>query len=141
MAFTEFDSNVSKFFYNSTDVSSYVINIEGLPGAGELVDCTTLNQSGRKFHRSLDNCKFTIDAIWSNEATYGTHTLFGAQRMGTTSIAFHYGPMGTTSTFIKYAGNCFIAPNGFNVTSKVGDMVRARIEIQVDGQVSTGAYA
>lgn len=120
------------------DMSPYFVSIDGLPGAPELLETTVLGDTGRKWKPALENVVFTVEFLWSNDASVGPHTVLTLVRALTAATAFDFGPEGKTATDIKYSGNCFLK-NWGNPT-RVGDLVRTRVEFQVDGTVSIGAY-
>mgnify|MGYP001587382477 CR=1 FL=1 len=45
--------------------------------------------------------------------------------------AWDYGPEGKTTGDVKYSGNCWV--RSYTIVSRVGDVVKARVELQVDG--------
>lgn len=135
-----FDSQLSVFKItdttnNSRDVSPYIISIEGLPGPRELNDATPLNQAGRKFHPSLQNVKFTLEVLWSDDANVGSDTVFGPLSRHTAATAFEYYPEGNPG--VKYAGNCWVG--NYPILTRVGSVLTARVECQVDGVVARTA--
>jgi hypothetical protein len=135
-----FDSQLSVFKITDTtanlrDVSPYIISIEGLPGPRELNDATPLNQAGRKFHPSLQNVKFTLEVLWSDDANVGSDTVFGPLSRHTAATAFEYYPEGNPG--VKYAGNTWVG--NFPILTRVGSVLTARVECQVDGVVARTA--
>ncbi len=132
-----FDSQLSVFKITDTgaqlrDVSAYITSIEGLPGPREINEATPLNQSGRKFHPSLQNVPFTLEVLWSDDANVGSDTVFGPLSRHTAATAFEYYPKGGSSP--KYAGNCWV--RNFTILTRVGNILTARAECQVDGVVA-----
>ena len=120
------------------DISAFVTGIDGLPGTPELVEKTTLGDSGRTWFSGLENITFTVEFLWSNDAATGPHTVLTLVRALTAATAFDFGPEGKTATDVKYSGSCFL--KNWATPVRVGDMVRGRAEFQVDGVVSIGAY-
>ena len=135
-----FDSQLSVFKITDTgatlrDVSPYITSIDGLPGPREINEATPLNQAGRKFHPSLQNVPFTLEVLWSDDALVGSDTVFGPLSRHTAATAFEYYPEGAAG--VKYNGNCWI--RNFTIVTRVGNILTARVECQVDGVVTRTA--
>lgn len=132
-----YDSGLSVFKITDTggqlrDITDYVVNIEGLPGARELNEATTLNQTGRKFHPTLQNAPFTLELVYSEDANVGTDTVLGPLRTHSAAVAFEHYPRGTGGK--KYSGNAWV--RDYRVITRVGNIVTARCDLQVNGTVT-----
>ena len=141
MAF--FDSQESYFAIDDTggvlrDVSPYIVAIDGLPGLRELGDATTINDTGRKRHPSLEDVVIVLEAIWSPDSDVGSDTVFGPLRTHTAAVDFEYGPQGSTGTDIKYYGTCWL--RNYAIQTRVGNLVLCRIELPVQGGVTRGTF-
>lgn len=141
MAF--FDSQESVFLLDDTgstqrDLSPYITSIDGLPGPRELSEATALGDGGRKFHPSLENVVITLELMWSDDASVGPDTVLGPLRTHSSAVDFEYGPEGQTSGDIKYSGTCWV--RNYKITSRVGSLVMATAELQVNGQVTRGTF-
>ena len=123
------------------DMTPYVSAVRGLPGSADLNDKTVLGDSGHKFVKGLENITFSVDFFWSDAASVGPHTVLALVRALTAATAFDHGPEGKATGDIKYSGNCWIAPNGWGVESRVGELVTMTVTFQVDGTVTLGTYA
>lgn len=139
-----FDSQVSKFTIDDTggterDVSDYIISIDGLPGPRELNESTTLNRSGRYKHPTLENVVITLELVASKDASVGSDTVFGPLRTHTSTVDFVYGPFGSSSGFPKYTGACWV--RNYVITNRVGNLLVARVELEVQGTVTRTTYA
>lgn len=135
MAF--FDSAGSHFFLaNSTaasqDISSYITSIDGLPGKRDYSDVAVLGSVGHQWFPSLENAEFTIDVLYSEDATNGSDTVLGPMRTASTTRAFVFWP--STTTGKNYAGNCWL--DDYSITSRVGSIVSARVHCKVDNGVT-----
>ena len=131
-------SENSKFFITpstgtSTDISSYITQISGLPGKRDLSDVTTFGSIGHRFKSSLQNAEFSIDVLYSEDGTYGTNLVFGYLRTSVSTSAFQYWPNGTTGGCIY--GNLWV--DDYAAVSKVGDAVKATIHCKVDNGVTS----
>ena len=139
-----FDSGQSVFQITDTgavlrDITPYIVSIDGLPGPRELSEATTLSDTGRKWYPILENVVVTLELLWSDDADVGSDTVLGPLRTHTAAVAFDYGPEGKVAGDIKYHGNAWV--RNFQILSRVGQMVSARCELQVNGTVTRGVYA
>lgn len=121
------------------DISPYIISIDGPPGVRELIEVTALGDSGRKWQPGLENAVFNLELMWSDDALVGSDTVLGPLRQHTSAVAWDFGPEGKTSGDIKYSGNGWLRI--FATQTRVGDIVKCRAEIQVDGTVSRTTYS
>jgi hypothetical protein len=129
-----FDSSLSVFKITDTgaverDLTDYIVNLEGLPGPRELSEATTLNQTGRKYHPSLQNATIILELVYSEDALVGTDTVLGPLRTYTAAVAFKYYPRGVSGVY--YSGDVWV--RDYRVVTRVGDIVRCRCELQVHG--------
>lgn len=141
MAF--FDSSESYFAIDDTgatlrDVSPYIVAIDGLPGPRDLGDATTINDTGHKWHPSLENVTITLELLWSPDSNVGSDTVFGPLRTHTAAVDFEYGPQGSTGGDIKYSGTCWL--RNYTVQTRVGSLVLCRVELAVEGTVTRGTF-
>ena len=122
----------------SRDISPYIVTIDGLPGPRELIEVTALGDGGRTWIPGLENVVITLELHWSEDSSVGPDTVFGPLRTHTSAVAWDYGPEGKVNPDIKYSGTCWV--RNYTAPVRVGDQVKARVELQVEGQVSRGAY-
>ena len=120
------------------DITPYIVAIDGLPGPRELAEATTLSDTGRMFYPILENVVITLELLWSDDADVGSDTVLGPLRTHSAAVAFDYGPEGKAEGDIKYHGNAWV--RNFQILSRVGQMVSARCELQVNGTVSRTTY-
>jgi hypothetical protein len=137
------DSQQSVFQITDTgaqlrDITPYVVSIDGLPGPRELAEATTLNDTGRKFYPTLENVVITLELLWSDDASVGSDTVLGPLRTHNAAVAFDYGPEGKSVGDIKYSGDAWV--RNYQITSRVGNMVTSRCELQVNGTITRGTY-
>lgn len=138
-----FDSQQSVFQITDTgaslrDITPYIVSVDGLPGPRELAEATTLNSSGRNWYPTLENSKIVLELLWSDDASVGSDTVLGPLRTHSAKVAFDYGPEGKTGGDVKYSGNAWVAD--YRIISRVGDLVKSRCELNVDGVVTRGTY-
>jgi len=138
------DSQESAFIIDDTtpgterDLSPYIVSIDGLPGPRGLSDATALGAGGRKWHPSLEDVLFNLELMWSDDADVGPDTVLGPLRTHTAAVNFHYGPEGQAAADIRYHGACWV--RNFKITTRVGNLVMAAAELQVNGKVSRGTF-
>lgn len=138
-----FDAQVQKFAVQDSggterDISDYIVSIAGLPGPRDLNESTTLNRSGRYYHPTLENVVITLELVASKDASVGTDTVFGPIRTHTSVRTFYYGPFGSTGGFPKYTGSVWV--RNYNITGRVGNLITATVELQVQGTVSRTTF-
>lgn len=115
-----------------TEYSSYVDEVDGLPGDQDFDDVTSMGDEGHKNIPGLEAGKFTVGGAW--DATLDA--VFGPRRTVTSSFA--YGPAGSTGGLTKYSGECWI--ENYTVTSNVTGAVRWKASCLVDGQITRGTF-
>ena len=138
-----FDAQVQKFAIQDSggterDISDYIVSIAGLPGPRDLNEATTLNRSGRAYHPTLENVTITLELVASQDAIYGTDTIFGPLRTHTSTRTFYYGPFGSTGGYIKYTGSCWV--RNYAITGRVGNLLVATVELQVQGTITRTTF-
>jgi len=124
---------------NLRDLSPYIIAVDGLPGPRKLSEATALGDGGTKWHPGLEDVAFTLELYWSSDADVGPDTVLGPLRTHTAAVDFEFGPEGGTGTNIKYYGTCWV--RNFTTPVRVGGLVFAKAELQVNGKVSRGTFA
>lgn len=141
MAF--FDSKVSKFRIDDTggvlrDLSAYITEVRGLPGARSLNEVTALGDSAVKFIAGLEDVTIALTGMFDDTATSGPDAVLGPLRTHTAAVDFEYGPEGTSSGSVKYSGTCWVT--SYALRSRVGDLVEWSAALQVDGTVTRGTF-
>ena len=141
MAF--FDSKVSKFRIDDTgsvlrDLSAYLTEVRGLPGARGLNEVTALGDSGAKYIAGLEDVAVALSGMFDSTATTGPDAVLGPLRTHSSAVDFEYGPEGATSGDVKYSGTCWVT--SYALRSRVGDLVGWSAALQVDGTVTRGTF-
>ena len=121
------------------DLSAFVTEIDGLPGARALNDVTALADAGAKRLPTIEDGRFTIRGWWDNTATTGPDVVLGALRTHTSPTDFEYGPEGNASGDFMYTGQCWI--DSYVARSRVGSIVEFTASLLVEGVVARGAHA
>ena len=138
-----FDSQQSIFKIVDTggegrDITPYIVAVDGLPGPRELAEATTLNDSGRKYYPTLEAVVIALELLWSDDALVGSDTVLGPLRTHNAAVDFDYGPQGNDAGDIKYYGKTWV--RDYRITSRVGNMVTSRCELQVNGKVTRTTF-
>ena len=139
-----FDSEVSTFEIDDTgavqrDISAFIREIGGLPGARALNDISALGDSGVSRLPSLEDVSISLSGSWDNTPTTGIDAIMGPLRTHTAAVDFEYGPEGNSAGDFMYTGTCWI--ENYEVRSRVGSPVEWSATLQVEGGVSRGAHA
>jgi|GEM_PF-1640053 hypothetical protein len=141
MAF--FDSKVSKFLLDDTggsqrDISAFITEVRGLPGARLLNEVTALGDSGARFIPGLEDVVILLAGLFEDTATSGLDAILGPLRTHTSAVDFEYGPEGSTTGDVKYSGTCWVAQ--YDLRSRVGSQVEWVCALQVEGTVARGVF-
>ncbi|MCH8826396.1 MAG: hypothetical protein IIB16_05505 [Chloroflexi bacterium] len=139
-----FDSKVSKFLLDDLggtqrDLSAFITEVRGLPGARLLNEVTALGDSGARFIPGLEDVVISLAGIFDDTATSGPDAVLGPLRTHTSAVDFEYGPEGSTTGDVKYSGTCWLAQ--YDLRSRVGSLVEWTASLQVEGAVARGAFA
>ena len=139
----KFNSRYSKFTLTDSggtarDLSAYITGVDGLPGRRNLSDVTALGDAGIKHAVALEDVQITLDILFDDTATSGPDVVLGKLQKYTAATAFAYGPKGSSAAALKYSGTCWVQE--YTLTSRVGDMVKARAVLAVEGTVTRGTF-
>lgn len=138
-----FDSQQSIFQVTDTgavlrDITPYIVAIDGLPGRRELAESTNLASTGREWYPTVQSATITLELLWSDDALVGSDTVLGPLRTHGSAVAFDYGPEGKSGGDIKYHGDLWV--DDFVITSRVGDLIKARCVLMVNGAITRTTY-
>ncbi len=141
MAF--FDSQVSVFRLADADgvecdLSPYLIEVRGLPGARSLNDVTALGDAGLRFAPGIEGATVYLAGLYDSDAGSGPDAVLGALRTHDAATAFAYGPQGASASAPRYGGRCWVA--AYEIVSRVGSQVEFEAVLRVDGRVERGVY-
>lgn len=121
--------------------------------AGSLIDISN-TLTDVSFPRSVDTAETSVfgdsaktyivglsDATVSVSGNYDAtvDALLAAVLGQAATLSFEYGPEGSTSTFIKYSGECILT--SYEKSGAIGDVVTYSAEFQVTGAVTRGTFA
>ena len=130
MAF--FNSKTSKLFLGTADLTAYLKEVSGLPGARPVNDVTTLADSAFKGLPSIEGGQVTLDGLFS-DVTTGLDfelDLFRAASALPNGIISHW-PASDTAGNIGQASEVDLGD--VSLSSRVGDLVTQRATFQTQG--------
>lgn len=116
------------------DISN-TLNSVSFPREAEVLETTSFGSSDRSYVVGFKNQTISIEG--SFDATVDGYLAGGLG--ATDSLSFEYGPEGSTATYTKYTGECFLT--SYETSAGVGDIVSYSAEFQITGAVTRGAYA
>lgn len=121
------------------DLSAFCDTVSGLPGGRDLSEVTAFGDEGVKNIPGLKNVTFSVSGHWDPTATTGPDAVLSSLLDAEQTASFEYGPGGTASGAIKYAGECWCS--SYTTDSSVSDKVSFSAEFQVDGVPTRSTYA
>ncbi len=119
-----------------TNITTKVTNITGLPGSVDLAENTTHGSESKTYEPGLGDATIQVECVWDAalSAILGTKAQWKAA-----TRSFEYGPEGGTGSDVKHYGECWI--QNVDIPAPVGDIVKATITLQVDGDISLGDFS
>jgi len=112
----------------STSLSSVSFPIEV-----ETAETTTLQATAKSYIPGLEDATISLEGRFST--TIDAH-LAALRRIA--SVAFVYGPIGSTAALPRYSGNCTMTSYSFE--AGLDDAVTFSAEFQVTGAVTRGVF-
>ena len=116
------------------DLSGYITEVSGLPGARTLNDVAALGDSGARFEPGADATSFTLRGPFDDTATLGADAVLGALRYHDSPVNFEYAPAGLATGSVRYKGKCWV--EAYEIRSKAGALVSWEARLQVEGATS-----
>lgn len=110
------------------------LNSISFPREAEVLETTSFGSSDRTYIVGFKNATISIEG--SFDATYDGY-IAGVLGQDAT-ISFEYGPEGSTSTRVKYTGECILT--SYESSAGVGDVVNVSASYQITGAVTRGTY-
>lgn len=143
----KFNSRVSHFATTDSgglrDLTQYISEVSGLPGARDLNEVTALGDTGEKNIAGLSHAVISLSGHYDDTATTGPEAVLGPlvkndSTPEDTARLFNYGPKGSTAGFVKYTGT--VKWESFEITSRVGDVVTWTASGKVQGDVTRSTF-
>ena len=127
------DGQLAGLEINAVNISPSVTKVT-FPSKWIDNEITTFGSLGRRYAPGIDETKFTVEMLFNQVATNGSHTVVGAVHNAKTTVAFSFFPAGNTSGQTKINGNCSIPE--YEIVAQVGTYTRAVAVCYVDNGVT-----
>ena len=125
----------------ATQVLTGVTSVTGLPGDMEHYDATAAGDAGRKHVAGLENVTVTVEGWYDTTSTTGSAIvlsgLWAVRNVDQVSAAI-FGPYGNTTGFEKFTVQ--VKMKNLEYPAAIGDLVKFRTELLVQGAVATGTF-
>ena len=117
-----------------TDISNTLTDVS-FPRSVDTAETSAFGDSAKTYIVGLSDA--TVSVSGNYDATVDAN-LAGVLGQAAT-LSFEYGPEGSTSTFVKYTGECILT--SYEKSGAIGDVVTYSAEFQVTGAVTRDVYA
>ena len=117
-----------------TDITNTLTDVS-FPRSVDTAETSAFGDSAKTYIVGLSDA--TVSVSGNYDATVDAH-LAGVLGQAAT-LSFEYGPEGSTSTFVKYTGECILT--SYEKSGAIGDVVTYSAEFQVTGAVTRDVYA
>ena len=117
-----------------TDISNTLTDVS-FPRSVDTAETSAFGDSAKTYIVGLSDA--TVSVSGNYDATVDAH-LAGVLGQAAT-LSFEYGPEGSTSTFVKYTGECILT--SYEKSGAIGYVVTYSAEFQVTGAVTRDVYA
>jgi len=125
------------------DLSVYVVKISANFKGHALIDVTTMGAAGHQWAPDeLEDNSFSVDLMWDKAADGPWDVLKTFSRYGIAdgAKAFELGPEGSTSTYPKITGTCWMEGD-LPVEMAIGDMIKITgVNFKCEEDVTFGTY-
>ena len=118
-----------------------VTSVAGLTGDMEHYDATAAGAGGRSHIAGLENVTVTVEGWYDDTATTGSNVVLSALaalRSQDHESGIEFGPKGNSSTFEKIAAT--VKMKNLEYPAAIGDLVKFRTELLVQGTVAIGTF-
>jgi hypothetical protein len=112
------------------DISTGLTDVT-FPRSIETAETTAFGSTAKSYVVGLTDATISISGTF--DATFDAQL---AGLAGVDTVSFEYSPAGTTTGYIKYSGTCVMT--SYEVSSTVGDVVKAKADFQVTGAITRG---
>jgi len=117
-----------------TDISNTLTDVS-FPQSVDTAETSAFGSSAKSYVVGLTDSTISVSGNW--DATVDAHL---AAILGqASSVSFEYGPEGSTSTYVKYSGECYLT--SYEKSGAIGDVVTYSAEFQVTGAVTRGTWS
>ena len=117
-----------------TDISNTLTDVS-FPQSVDTAETSAFGSSAKSYVVGLTDSTISVSGNW--DATVDAHL---AAILGqAASVSFEYGPEGSTSTYVKYSGECYLT--SYEKSGAIGYVVTYSAEFQVTGAVTRGTWS
>ena len=109
-----------------------VLTSVDFPETIETAETTAFGATSKSYIVGLRDASISVSGLW--DATVDGY-IIGTEPA---TRSFIFGPAGTTSSNVKYTGECILT--NYSVSAPVGDVVTFSLDLQVTGNVTRGTY-
>lgn len=120
------------------NISPYVNSVE-FSQANDNHDDTTFGAEGHTFRNGLTNGTITVQGLWDDTASTGSHTVIQSLVGIEVSVGFEFGPEGNATGAVKLSGECVLSD--YSQSAPVADLVSFSATFQISGGVTAGTFA
>jgi predicted secreted protein len=111
---------------------SNVLTSVDFPETIETATTTAFGATSQSYIVGLRDASISVSGLW--DATVDGY-IIGTEPA---TRSFIFGPAGTTSSNVKYTGECILT--SYSISAPVGDVVTFSLDLQVTGNVTRGTY-
>ena len=109
-----------------------VLTSVDFPETIDTAETTAFGATSKSYIVGLRDSSISISGLW--DATIDGY-IIGTEPA---TRSFIFGPAGTTSSNVKYTGECILT--NYSISNPVGDVVTFSLGLQVTGNVTRGTY-
>jgi hypothetical protein len=122
------------------DLSTFITDVTFSQKVDD-TDTTTFTSSStppKTFLTGFTEREIKISGVYDPTATTGPDAVLAPEVGGSTARVFKYGPYGSTSTYVRYTGSCWVT--GYNIKGSVGSAVQYEATLKVTGTVTRDTF-
>ena len=116
------------------DISNTLTDVS-FPQSVDTAETSSFGDSAKTYIVGLSDSTISISGNF--DATVDGYLAGGIGAAAT--LSFEYGPEGSTSTYVKYSGECILT--SYEKSGAIGDVVTYSAEYQVTGAVTRGTWS
>ena len=116
------------------DLSAYLTEVGGLPGARGLTEVTALGDDGVSFVTGLEDAAITLRGLFDDADVGGPDAVLGPLPRPRERRRLRVRAVGCEAVGPRYTGKCWVV--SYELRSRVGRLVEWTAGLQVDGAVA-----
>ncbi len=121
-------------------LTGFVLAFRGNFVGHKLIDVTVMGSSGHIWASDeLEDNSFEFDFLFDPTASTGPWAVLESIHDYATAVDFEIGPYGSTATYLKISGTCFL--ENLPIEASIGDMVKlSGCSFKVNGVATFGVF-